>query len=294
MVVQLYQFYGRSFYVKREDLLHPVLGGNKFRKAWFLLFKTHPIAKIVSYGSLHSNAMAALAWIALQKGWEFEYYAPLDQKLLQCPKGNLAKALQWGMILKEKKEWPYGGNLGVRSELEYINGTYIIPEGLRLKEAQEGVAILAKEIVDWAKKERKSPTVFLPSGTGTTALFLQKYLPFRVYTTPCVGDEAYLWEQFEALDPTAPKPAILSPPKKYRFGRLYPELFALWQELKTQMRVTFDLLYDPVGFATLLHHDLLNENLLYIHQGGIMGNETMIERYKAKLDKIAKTNKGAI
>jgi len=243
---------------------------------------------------LHSNAMMALAWIALQKGWEFEYYAPLDQKLLQYPKGNLAKALQWGMKLKNKSEWPYGGDLGVRSELEYTDGLCIIPEGLRLKEAQEGIAILAKEIVDWAKKNRKTPKIFLPSGTGTTALYLQKYLPFRVYTVPCVGDEEYLRKQWRELDPSAPQPTVLSPPKKYRFGRLYLELFELWRELKEQTDVTFDLLYDPVGFATLLHHDLLDEDLLYIHQGGIMGNETMIERYKAKLDKIAKTNKGAV
>ncbi len=248
------------------------------------------IKEIHSFGSLHSNAMYSLSFLAKSKGKTFIYYARSDPSL-HNPKGNLKGALENGMILRPLEEWPYGKEL---SHLIFIDDRLYIPEGGRCPEAQEGIAILAKEIEEWVKKEQKSPKIFLPSGTGTTALFLQKYLPFPVYTIPCVGDEEYLGEQFVALDPTAPCPIILSPPKKYRFGRLYLELFELWRELKKQTDVTFDLLYDPIGFATLLYHDLLDEDLLYIHQGGLMGNETMIERYKAKLDKIAKTNKGAV
>ncbi len=286
--IQRLAFAGRSFLLKRDDLLHPHLSGNKARKFHFLQ-QEQDIKEIHSFGSLHSNAMYSLSFLAKERGISFIYYARLDPSLKE-PKGNLKAALENGMLLRPLEEWPYGKGI---SHLIFIDGRLYIPEGGRCPQAQEGIAILAKEIVEWAKKKRTTPTIFLPSGTGTTALFLQKYLPFRVYTTHCVGDERYLEEQFEALDPTAPKPTIVPPPKKYRFGRLYPELFALWQELKTQTGVTFDLLYDPIGFATLLHHDLLDENLLYIHQGGIMGNETMIERYKAKLDKIAKTDKGA-
>ncbi len=285
--IQRLAFAGRSFLLKRDDLLHPHLSGNKARKFHFLQQK-QDIKEIHSFGSLHSNAMYSLSFLAKESGLSFIYYARPDPSL-KSPKGNLRAALDNGMILRPLEEWPYDKALARTIQ---IGSRLYIPEGGRCPEAQEGIAILAKEIVEWAKKERTTPTIFLPSGTGTTALFLQKYLPFRVYTTPCVGDEAYLEEQFEALDPTALKPTVVPPPKKYRFGRLYPELFALWQELKTQTGVTFDLLYDPIGFATLLHHELLDENLLYIHQGGIMGNETMIERYKAKLDKIAKTDKG--
>ncbi len=282
-------FAGRSFFLKRDDLLHPYLSGNKARKLHFLRQKSN-IEEIHSFGSLHSNAMYSLSFLAKERGISFIYYARLDPSLKE-PKGNLKAALENGMLLRPLEEWPYGKGI---SHLIFIDGRLYIPEGGRCPQAQEGIAILAKEILDWAKKNRKTPKIFLPSGTGTTALFLQKYLLFRVYTVPCVGDEEYLRKQWRELDPSAPQPTVLFPPKKYRFGRLYLELFELWRELKEQTGVTFDLLYDPVGFATLLHHDLLDEDLLYIHQGGIMGNETMIERYKAKLDKIAKTKKGAV
>ncbi len=234
--------------------------------------------------------MYSLSFLAKSKGKTFIYYAKFDPSL-RNPKGNLKGALENGMVLQPLERWPYGKELSCTIVQD---SSLFIPEGGRCPQAQEGIAILAKEILDWAKKNRKTPKIFLPSGTGTTALFLQKYLLFRVYTVPCVGDEEYLRKQWRELDPSAPQPTVLFPPKKYRFGRLYLELFELWRELKEQTGVTFDLLYDPVGFATLLHHDLLDEDLLYIHQGGIMGNETMIERYKAKLDKIAKTKKGAV
>jgi len=60
-----------------------------------------------------------------------------------------------------------------------------------------------------------------PSGTGTTALFLQKYLyengrehQATVYTTPSVGDENYLKLQFNMLEADELKhPTLLNPQK---------------------------------------------------------------------------------
>ena len=57
--------------------------------------------------------------------------------------------------------------------------------------------------------------------------------------------------------------------------------------LLQQTNIEFDLLYDPLGWIcmqeylkTYNHTDL--PTIIYIHQGGILGNETMIQRYKRK------------
>ena len=48
--------------------------------------------------------------------------------------------------------------------------------------------------------------------------------------------------------------------------------------------VEFDLVYDPVGFITLFANlDKLGAEILYIHQGGILGNITQRQRYERKL-----------
>ena len=287
----VYKIEGKyQFYLKRDDMIHPVLGGNKWRKlAW--LWELEGVETIVSYGSLHSNAMAALALIARQKGWRFRYHARLDGRCLAAPRGNLALALAHGMELRpiEELEIPDRNDL---ARAIRRGSTLIVPEGGRCPEAELGVAQLAAEL-GAAAKTYGFERIFLPSGTGTTALFLQKHLELSVYTTPCVGDAAYLRAQFAALEPdTSLHPVIIEPLRRYRFGRLYKELYDLWADLLKSTKVEFDLLYDPVGFAALIHHDMLDRRLCYIHQGGATGNKTMLARYKAKFATIPPKKEG--
>ncbi|MCD8213289.1 MAG: 1-aminocyclopropane-1-carboxylate deaminase, partial [Campylobacter sp.] len=51
--------------------------------------------------------------------------------------------------------------------------------------------------------------------------------------------------------------------------------------------VEFDLIYDPVGFLTLFANlDKFKNEILYIHQGGILGNISQKMRYERKINKI--------
>ena len=120
-----------------------------------------------------------------------------------------------------------------------------------------------------------------PSGTGTTALFLALSLPeFKVYTTPCVGDVAYLKEQMSALHKIPNNLIILQPTKKYHFAKPYREFIDIYQKL-LDARIEFDLLYAPAMWKTLLEQT--DEKILYIHSGGVSGNETMLKRYEKKV-----------
>ena len=127
--------------------------------------------------------------------------------------------------------------------------------------------------------------VFLPSGTGTTALFLQKHLPMcKVITTPCVGDSAYLKKQILELETDESyHPNILTLDKKHHFGKLYKDNYKIWLKLRKQTGVEFDLLYDPLGWRVLMEHiGLFDFPVLYVHQGGVLGNESMLPRYERK------------
>ncbi len=279
---------GIPFFVKRDDLLSDDFSGNKGRKFYYFLKREFPmIKKVVSFGSLQSNAMYSLAVLSRLKNWKFMYYARINQHLLKFPVGNLKNALEYGMELNDISELNFNiSKKNYFSECKIKNDTLIIPEGGRCKEAQEGIFLLAKEIENFLKKERVEK-VFLPSGTGTTALYLQKFLYniAEVITVPCVGGKEYLVSQFKSLGESAKFfPKIILPPKRYRFGKLYKELFLLWEELKKECNIEFDLIYDTVGFSALFENKLL-KNILYIHQGGLKGNISMIERYKARIQK---------
>jgi 1-aminocyclopropane-1-carboxylate deaminase/D-cysteine desulfhydrase-like pyridoxal-dependent ACC family enzyme len=269
-------FRNRTFFIKRDDLLHEDFTGNKARKFYYFFKNDFPhIKKIISYGSNQSNAMYSLSVLCKLKGWEFEYYTNhIPTYLKQNPQGNLKGALDNGMKLKVE-------------DLPILNSsknTLIINEGGAIDEASYGIEILANEIMSWKQQNNiKDLKIFLPSGTGTTALFLQKYLNFEVLTCPCVGNMDYLKKQFFQLESNETyHPTILKPYKKFHFGKLYKENYKLWQELKDKTKIEFDLLYDPIGWQVLLDYPQDNTPILYIHQGGLKGNETMIKRYERK------------
>jgi 1-aminocyclopropane-1-carboxylate deaminase/D-cysteine desulfhydrase-like pyridoxal-dependent ACC family enzyme len=78
-------------------------------------------------------------------------------------------------------------------------------------------------------------------------------------------------------------PVILELPQKYHFGKLYREFYEIWIELHQQTGVEFDLLYDPPGWLTLMaYRERLGRNVMYIHQGGLLGNDSMLPRYQRK------------
>lgn len=278
--VEKYTFEGQPFYLKRDDLLHPDFSGNKARKFYYFLQNNFPdIQKITSYGSAQSNAMYSLSVLAKMNGWRFEYTIEhIADYLKENPHGNYAGALNNGMEIIVGRNVP-----------STADNVLFIEEGGRQKEAEFGIKFLAEEIMVWQKENNiEELNIFLPSGTGTTALFLQKHLPLNVvYTTPCVGDDCYLRKQFLELEADEQyHPSILTLEKKHHFGKLYRENYKIWLKLQQQTGVVFDLLYDPLGWRTLLaHSEVFSKPTIYIHQGGLLGNESMLPRYERKYKK---------
>ena len=185
-------FNKQKYFIKRDDLLNSDFSGNKARKFYYYLINDFPdIKKVVSHGSSQSNAMYSLSVLCKLKNWQFDYYVDHTASFLkENPIGNYKYAIKNGMNIIE-------GNLPDFFDKEIL----FINEGGALVQASHGIEVLANEIKLWVNQNNiKDIKVFLPSGTGTTALFLQKYLPFEVLTCPCVGNEEYLKKQFEVLE----------------------------------------------------------------------------------------------
>ena len=295
-------FRGFSVFVVRDDLsvlsscpdTKLVLSGNKARKLFHYLQQDFPnISRVVSFGSIQSNMLYSLAILAKIKGWQLEFYVDhIPDNLLANPRGNYAAALALGA---EVKIAPLDAALSGRTD------TLFIPQGGASPEAEAGLKILADEINAWVNDNQiENPKLMLPSGTGTTAYYVQKHLPFEVLTCACVGSREYLKQQFLNLENNNKiRPTILPPisdenshPRKFQFGKLYPEFYRIWEELKQETEITFDLLYDPLGWMHLIAYlQSLEANvadpvptLIYVHQGGQSGNETMLQRYARKYD----------
>jgi len=278
--IEKYTFRDKIFLLKRDDLISHDFSGNKARKIdYYLNNLPNNIDTVVSYGSIQSNAMYSIAKFCNILGLKFRYYANHIPSLLKDnPVGNYKMALDLGAKIIEGYD-----------SLEVLENELYIKEGIATKEAYGGIEKLALELIE--QLDNREYQVFLPSGTGTTALFLAKALKLhkayniKVFTTPVVGGREYLLEQFKELEVDENYyPTIIDTKKRYHFGKLYREFYLLWLELHKEIGLEFDMLYDPKGWMALLEHIDIFDNLVYIHQGGILGNATMLERYKRKYD----------
>jgi 1-aminocyclopropane-1-carboxylate deaminase len=277
--ISTFKFRNKTFLIKRDDLIDTDFSGNKARKFYYYFnyLKQNPkITKIVSYGSNQSNAMYSLSVLAKLFNKELTYYVNhLSTYLRKTPTGNYKQTLLNGTKVTENPEIVEHLK---NNKIKFDENTLFIKEGGAVQEAEFGIKMLADEL-----KKYENYSLFLPSGTGVTALYLQKHFKGKVYTCSTVGDDEYLIKQWQDLE-INPNfyPTIIPKHKKFHFGKLYRENYEIWLELK-KAGIEFDLLYDPIGWQVVINNvDILGEKIIYIHQGGLKGNESMIKRYERK------------
>ncbi|TYZ61038.1 hypothetical protein PybrP1_012127 [[Pythium] brassicae (nom. inval.)] len=314
------RFRGVRVHVKRDDVFH--LAGNKMRKLqWFVAQDAafFQAAHLVSFGGAQSNAMLAIAQLAHAKRVPFSYLSRLPAAATTSSSGNLQLALALGMRHVALSPPEYAALAASTTELAARGArccaagerAVLIPQGAAFAQARDGLAQLAHELNAYvAARGGQRFSVVVPCGTGTTALYLAQHLndAAQLFAVPCVGDAAYLAQQFQDLverdaglraqraTRTLTLPTILAPRRKARFGRLAWPLVAMHRELLDATGIEFDLNYGAFAWHTMFDAEgdalaLLRgagdgssppREVLYVHTGGVSGNATMLERYLAK------------
>lgn len=157
--------YGVLVYVKREDLVHPLVGGNKFRKLKYNFEKAKVENKntIVTFGGPYSNHIAATAFTGKKHGLKTigiirgEKTFPLNS--------TLQRATDNGMELFFTDRATYcTKEIAVEIALKNKEkaNCYIIPEGGSNDEGYKGCCEITSEIsIDF-------DYICCPCGTGTT------------------------------------------------------------------------------------------------------------------------------
>ncbi len=162
-----------SVAVVREDLNHPVIQGNKWRKLKYNLLAAEQAdaAGLLTFGGAYSNHLVATACAAKEAGLDSYGVVRGDELELQPEKWSqtLKDAQQFGMKLcfvsREAYRKKEQGNK-VRSWLADLKGeVMVIPEGGSNLLAVRGVAELVDELV----AQNIRPTqLFCALGTGGT------------------------------------------------------------------------------------------------------------------------------
>ena len=306
-------------FVKRDDkldLLGAGIYGNKARKCYGLAASSSSFpSACVSWGGPQSNALMALAGLVcgVHKK-KFVYYTKSIPKWLKArPLGNYKRALELGVDFRELPAAEYRALFGAEGEKDGEGGgeggamagvvsledlpvsqeegfsadegedILLVPQGAAFQGAEEGLRLLAEEIEDWWRVEKRkmergaergaSLAVVLPAGTGTTAFYLAKHLKrlraegegkereeIVVYVVPCVGNAEYLKAQMTRLSSSSLSgegrreggstegengvlPQILQGSMPHVFGKPEQALLDTWHQIKAKHRLELDLLY---------------------------------------------------
>jgi 1-aminocyclopropane-1-carboxylate deaminase len=121
-----------SIWIKRDDLIHPVISGNKYRKLKYNLahLKEHNLQEVVTFGGAHSNHIDAMAFLGNQEGLKVTGIIRGEEPKELSP--TLSKALELGMRLEfvSRSEYRLRNDMGYLTTLQKEHpNAMIIPEG---------------------------------------------------------------------------------------------------------------------------------------------------------------------
>ena len=154
-----------ELWVKRDDLIHPIISGNKWRKLKFILHHALKIEShtIISMGGAYSNHLHALAYVGQQLQVKTIGYIRGEKPVVM--NATLKDLQAWGMELRFISRVDYRvlrqyKNADALPEIK--DGEYWLPEGGSTELALQGVGEIITEI------DMDFDVVCVPCGTGTT------------------------------------------------------------------------------------------------------------------------------
>ncbi|MGB7785311.1 MAG: pyridoxal-phosphate dependent enzyme [Salinimicrobium sp.] len=282
---------GISLFLKREDLLHPQVSGNKFRKLKYNLKNAifEGYNTVLTFGGAYSNHIAATAAAAKESGLRsigIIRGEELGQDMQQTLKENstLNFAASCGMQLHFVSRSDYRQKTSeefLKLLQEQFGNFYLVPEGGTNELAVKG----CEEIL--SEEDKEFDIICCAVGTGGTISGLinasaegQKVLGFPALK----GD--FLTSEVEKFSEKNNWELITN----YHFGG-YAKVDRQLIEFINDFKSRFDVQLDPVytgkmmfGIFDLMQNKKFKENtrILAVHTGGLQGIRGMNNQLKKK------------
>ena len=265
-----------SVEIKREDLLHPFISGNKFRKLKYNILEAQKLKKktLLTFGGAFSNHIAAVAAAGEKYGFEtigIIRGEELFDKIVENP--TLTFAQNCGMKFEFWTRTDYRNkeddNL-ISNLREKYSDFYLIPEGGTNSLAVKG----CEEIL--TGEDAKFDYICCAVGTGgTISGLINSILPHqKVLGFPAVRSEN-LGELIDGMVINNRWNLVCD----YHFGgyaKISADLVNFINDFKVQTTIQLDPVYTAkmvFGVVDLITNNYFPENskILIIHTGGLQG-----------------------
>lgn len=273
--------FGIEVYVKREDVLHSEISGNKFRKLKYNLLEAQKLGfvKLLTFGGAYSNHIAAVA--AAGKEFGFKTIGvirgeELQEKYLENP--TLKKASENGMQFEfvTRTQYRDKNNATFLNQLkEKFGDFYLIPEGGTNDLAVKG----CKEIL--TDNDKMFDFICCAVGTGGTisGIINSSYEHQKVLGFPALKGD-FLFQDIQKYAKNDRWDLVTD----YHFGgyaKINDELKQFMKQFFKKYLITLDPVYTSKLFFGVI--DLIskgyfkpNSKILIIHTGGLQGLQSNI------------------
>ncbi len=269
-----------ELWIKRDDLIHPIISGNKWRKLKYILDHalTLNVHTIVSMGGAYSNHCHALAFAGKQLNLKTKAFIRGERPKNLNP--TLQDILDWGMelIFISRSEYRQLRNFKKHDDLPMLKkGEYWLPEGGATELALHGVGEIISEI------ELGYDFICVPCGTGTTLAGLLNSVSnnCQVIGFSALKGACFLVDDIERiLEKNKSKRLTWSIQLDYHFGgfaKYNNELLLFIEDFIKRHNIEIEPIYTGkmfYGLFDLIRQDYFNpgQKIVAIHTGGLQGN----------------------
>lgn len=287
---------GVRILMKRDDLIHPVISGNKWRKLRYNL--TEAVMQdhhtVLTFGGAFSNHIAATAHACHSAGLDSIGIIRGDELRGENLNVTLRQAKQSGMELHfvSREAYRRKSESEFLEELKALYGRfYAIPEGGANGLGVKGCAEILPEV------DEHYDVVCCTAGTGTTLAGLRLSLPEgkRLLGLPALKGGDFLMDNVTRLVAesrlrVASPSASLELINDYHFrgyAKMTPELMTFIEGFQERTGIPLDPVYTGkmmFGIYDIVHRGLFPKGttLLVIHTGGLQGWKGMRQTGRVK------------
>ncbi|MBY6189162.1 pyridoxal-phosphate dependent enzyme [Microbulbifer agarilyticus] len=282
-----------DLWVRRDDLIDPLISGNKAYKLIHNLLeaKERGLDTLVTCGGAWSNHIHATA--AAGQRFGFNTIGIIRGERPPVLSAMLQDAERLGMELqfvsradyRRRHQPDFCANAGVNT-----SGAWFIPEGGANQQGAEGVRLLGRIIGETRPVEFDE--CWLACGTGLTLGALASALPSSIQP---VGVAVLKAEQSiaEALEfwransQRYLKPVLINDGYHGGYGKSTESLLAFQRQWERQTEVPLDHVYTVKAAFALMRHCAQNEknirkthkeSVLMVHTGGLQGKRGLIKK----------------
>jgi 1-aminocyclopropane-1-carboxylate deaminase len=287
---------GIELFIKREDLLHPVISGNKFRKLKYNLAEAKRLGykKLLTFGGAFSNHIVAVAGAGKEFGFETVGIIrgeELFDKIGENP--SLQFAHEHGMQFHFTDRTSYRDKTSPEflSKLEQMFGSfYLIPEG-----GTNDLAIKGCEEILTSEDKNEFSHICCPVGTGGT---ISGIINSSSENQQIIGFSSLKGDFLSEVICNFVQKKNWNVNCTYHFGgygKVSEELIDFLNQFYQETKIPLDPVYTGkmmFGILDLIQNNYFppNSKILTIHTGGLQGIAGMNQVLKAKNKKIIQYN----